>query len=319
MSNPRQPRIAADGAQPLDAGLYIVATPIGNLRDVTLRALDVLAGVDVVLAEDTRTSRRLMDAYGLTTPLQPYHEHNAAAARPGLIARLNEGAKMALISDAGTPLVSDPGYKLVREAVEIGVQIIPIPGASAPLSALVASGLPTDRFVFAGFAPPKSAARRAWLEDVGAMDATLIVFESAGRLAASLADMAATLGPRQAAVARELTKRHEELRRGDLAQLAAHYQAAGAPKGELVIVIAPPERVLWDDAAVDAALSARLATLGVSRAAAEIAAVSGRARRDVYARALLIADAPAGGVDDRPAPDHAGETPQRDKTQDRDS
>lgn len=290
---------ATTGGQPngtsreskLSPGLYVVATPIGNLRDMTLRGLDVLAGVDAVVCEDTRVTGKLLKAYGIKAlQVIAYHEHNAAAMRPGLLRRLAAGEALALTSDAGTPLVSDPGYKLVREAADSGIEVFALPGASASLAALVSSGLPTDRFMFAGFLPPRRAARRKVLGELAALRATLIFFESTRRLAASLADMAAVLGPRAAAVARELTKLHEETRRDTLPALAAHYQSAGPPKGEAVVVVGPPagEAAIAD---IDAMLSEALDGMSVRDAAAAISTASGRPRREVYARALEIAAA----------------------------
>ena len=214
----------------LQPGLYVVSTPIGNLRDITLRALDVLAAADEVLAEDTRVAGKLLSAYGVKARLSPYHDHNGAERRPELLRKLSEGARIALVSDAGTPLVSDPGWKLAHEALEAGHRVFPIPGASAMLAGLVASGLPSDRFCFAGFLPPKQGARTQSLESLKAVPATLIFYESGPRLADTLADMASVLGAgRQGAVARELTKLFEETRRGTLADLAAHYAEAAAP------------------------------------------------------------------------------------------
>ena len=217
-------------------GLYLVATPIGNLRDITLRALDVLGGVDVVLAEDTRVAGKLLAAHGIKARLQRYDEHAAAKARPGILAALAGGSAVALISDAGTPLVSDPGYRLAREAAAQGSAVIPIPGPSATLAALSVSGLPTDRFLFAGFPPAKSAARRAMFEELAHVRATLIFFEGGSRLAASLADMAAVFGPRDGAVARELTKKFETYHRGSATEVLAHFQAH-PPKGEIVLLV----------------------------------------------------------------------------------
>ncbi|HLJ21587.1 MAG TPA: 16S rRNA (cytidine(1402)-2'-O)-methyltransferase, partial [Stellaceae bacterium] len=228
------------GARALSPGLYIVATPIGNLGDITLRALDVLKGADAILCEDTRVTATLARRFGLGAERIAYHDHNADAVRPGLIARLAAGAVLALVSDAGTPLVSDPGFKLVRDAVAAGIPVIPVPGASAALAALTVSGLPTDRFLFAGFLPAKSAARRRELRELAAVRASLIFYETAPRLAEALADMAAMLGDRPAAVARELTKLHEEVRRGSLSALAEHYRGAGPPKGEIVVIVGPP-------------------------------------------------------------------------------
>jgi 16S rRNA (cytidine1402-2'-O)-methyltransferase len=273
----------------LQPGLYVVATPIGNLRDVTLRALDILEAVDAVFAEDTRVSRKLLDAYGLKTRLASYHEHNATAARDEILALLESGARVALISDAGTPLVSDPGFKLVRAAIAAGHAVVPAPGASALLAGLVGAGLPTDRFMFAGFAPAKSGARRALFEELCDIRASLVFYETGPRLAESLADMAAVFGRREAAVGRELTKLFEEFRRGTLEALAAHYGAAGAPKGEIVVVVAPPAQAAEaSDEALDAALRAALARGGVKEAAAEAAARLGVARKRAYARALAL-------------------------------
>ncbi len=227
-------------ARPLTPGLYVVATPIGNLADISLRALAVLARTDLIAAEDTRHSKKLLFHFGLGGKLTPYHEHNAERERPKLLARLRAGQSVALISDAGTPLISDPGYKLVRDAVDAELLVISIPGPSAALAALTSAGLPTDTFLFAGFLPPKSGARRARLEELKSVPATLILFESSSRLAKSLADMADLLGSREAAVAKELTKLHESVTRGRLDRLAAEFAERDPPKGELVVVVAPP-------------------------------------------------------------------------------
>jgi len=221
-------------------GLYLVATPIGNLGDVTLRGLALLRGVDRIFCEDTRVTARLLARYGITTPLDLYHDHNAEQARPAILAALRRGARIALVSDAGTPLVSDPGYKLVRAAIAENLPVTMAPGPSAALAALTLSGLPPDVFLFAGFLPPRRAARRRVLERWSGLAATLVFFEAATRLAACLADMADLLGDRPAAVARELTKLYEEIRRGRLADLAAHYRDAGAPRVEVVIVVCAP-------------------------------------------------------------------------------
>jgi 16S rRNA (cytidine1402-2'-O)-methyltransferase len=226
-------------ARPLQPGLYLVATPIGNLADVSLRALAILARADLIAAEDTRHSKKLLSHFGLRGALSAYHEHNAEKERPKLLARLGAGQSVALISDAGTPLVSDPGYKLVRAALDAGVTVISIPGPSAALAALTSSGLPTDTFLFGGFLPSKSGARRARLDELKAVPATLILFEASSRLGKSLADMADLLGAREAAVAKELTKLHEGVMRGRLDQLAADFSGE-APKGEFVVVVAPP-------------------------------------------------------------------------------
>ena len=277
-------------APPLPAGLYLVATPIGNLRDITVRALEVLAAADLIACEDTRVTRKLLDHYGIATPLTPYHEHNAAEARPKLIARLADGAAIALVSDAGTPLVSDPGYKLVREAQAAGASVTTLPGASAVLAALTLSGLPTDRFLFEGFLPAKAEARRARINELKRIPATLVLFETGPRVAAALADLAAELGPRQAAICRELTKLYEEVRRGDLGTLARETAHADEPRGEIVIVVAPPDRHGGLAAIdLDALLRQALDRLSVKEAVAEIAAVTGESRREVYQRALALA------------------------------
>jgi 16S rRNA (cytidine1402-2'-O)-methyltransferase len=275
----------------LAPGLYVVATPIGNLGDVTLRALSVLASADLVLCEDTRVTRRLLDRYGLRPSLLAYHEHNAAAVRPRVLAKLGEGASVALVSDAGTPLVSDPGYKLVEAAIANGHKIFPIPGASALLAALVTAGLPTDRFFFEGFLPPKSGQRKARIGELAQIPATLIFYESGPRLAAALADLASGLGDRRAAVCRELTKAFEEVRRATLADLATHYDEAGAPKGEIVVVVEQPdaEAAVPSKDAVDALLNSALKKLSVKDAAEAVAAETGIKKREIYQRALALA------------------------------
>ncbi len=295
MSNPSsdpdesgRDRIGARGASPpLETGLYVVATPIGNLRDITLRALDILAAADRVYAEDTRVARKLMDAYGLKPRLAAYHDHSDEAVREQILTALAAGERVALISDAGTPLVSDPGFKLVRAVVEAGHRVFAAPGASALLAGLVVSGLPSDRFLFAGFLPAKQGARREKLAELADVDATLVFYESGPRLAESLADIAAALGgDRQAVVARELTKLFEETRRDTLATLAAHYAEKGAPKGEIVILIGPPlPKGEVSEAALDAFLLAALPR-GVKEAAAEAARDLGVSRKRAYQRAL---------------------------------
>jgi 16S rRNA (cytidine1402-2'-O)-methyltransferase len=283
---------AAIPAATLSPGLYLVATPIGNLADVTLRALAILAGADAVLAEDTRVSRTLLSRYAIATPLSPYHEHNAAEARPRALRRIAEGEALALISDAGTPLISDPGYKLVAEAIERGFTVAAAPGPSAALAALCVAGLPTDRFYFEGFLPPRRSARRERINALAAVPGTLVFYEAAGRLAETLADLALELGDRPAAVARELTKLHEEVRRGALDRLAAEYAAAEAPRGEIVIVVGKAEeRPRISEAALDREIAERLEELSVKDAAAAVAARHGLPRRQVYARALMLAGA----------------------------
>jgi 16S rRNA (cytidine1402-2'-O)-methyltransferase len=276
---------------PLAAGLHIVATPIGNLRDITLRALETLAAADLIACEDTRVTRKLLDHYGIAAPLTPYHEHNAAAARPKLLARLAAGEAIALVADAGTPLISDPGFKLVRAAREAGHAVTAVPGASAALAALVSAGLPTDRFFFEGFLPAKNGQRRARIAELAGMPATLILYESGPRLARTLAALAEGLGAREAAVCRELTKLHEEVRRGELAALARAYDDEGAEtRGEIVIVIAPPASAAEniDPGAVDALLRRALQHSSVKDAANEVAAATGRPRREIYQRALTL-------------------------------
>jgi len=275
----------------LAAGLHIVATPIGNLGDVTLRALATLAGADVILAEDTRITKRLLARYGISTPLEAYHEHNAERMRPGLLARLLLGAKIALVSDAGTPLVSDPGFKLVEAALAKGFMVTGAPGPSAVLAALTIAGLPTDRFFFEGFLPQKQSARRARLAQLAAIPGTLLIFESPRRLASMLADAASVLGGRKAAVTRELTKLFEEVRRGTLIELAHAYAQAETPKGEVVVVIgAPDAEVATVEAAegLDARLETALEGHSLKEAVARVAADTGLPRRQVYARALEL-------------------------------
>ena len=275
--------------RPVAPGLYLVATPIGNLRDITLRALDTLRAADTIACEDTRVTRKLLTAHGIAGRLTAYHDHNAAAAGPALIERVEAGAVVALVSDAGTPLISDPGFRLVGEANARGVPVTVLPGASAPLAALVLSGLPADRFHFAGFPPPRQAARRRFLRSLADIDATLVLLESPRRLAASLADMNEVLGPRPAAVARELTKLHEEVVRDDLRSLAARYAAGSPPRGEIVVVIGPPAAPgAADETEIDARLGEALATMSVRDAAALVAEATDAPRRTVYRRALAL-------------------------------
>ncbi len=275
-------------------GLAVVATPIGNAADITLRALATLNAVDAILCEDTRVSAKLLARHGIRRPLVAYHEHNAERMRPKILARLKRGENLALISDAGTPLVSDPGYKLLQAVIAEGLAVTTLPGPSAALAALVLSGLPPDRFFFAGFLPVKSAQRRKALGELATIPGTLIVYEAANRLPAALADMAMVLGPRPAAVARELTKLFEEVRRGDLAALSAHYADAGPPLGEVVIVVAPPGSEIGQNAEVlDIALREALKDMSLRDAVDRVVAASGRPRRAVYARALALTQGPA--------------------------
>ena len=272
----------------LAAGLHVVATPIGNMRDVTLRALDVLAAVDLIACEDTRITSRLLQRYGITTPMVAHHEHNAAQIRPQLLAALDKGEKVALVSDAGTPLISDPGYRLVREAAEQGHRVIPVPGASATLAALSAAGLPTDRFLFVGFLPEKQGAREKTLQSLAGEQATLVLYEAARRLPAAIKDMAAALPGREVVVAREITKRFEEFMRGDIQTVCDHYQRAGPPKGEVVVLLGPPPAEVAGAADLDAAILAIVDDVGVKHTASAIAALSGRSRKEIYARALEL-------------------------------
>ncbi|HEX7759563.1 MAG TPA: 16S rRNA (cytidine(1402)-2'-O)-methyltransferase [Caulobacteraceae bacterium] len=291
MSAPRsptpKPRTASTKINVLEPGLYLVATPIGNLRDITLRALDVLGGADLILAEDTRVTGKLLAAHGLSGKLERYDEHAAHRARPKVLGALAAGAKVALVSDAGTPLVSDPGYRLVREVVELGLAVHPIPGASALLAGLTVAGLPTDRFLFAGFPPPKTAARRAFFQELAPVRATLVFYEGGSRLAASLADMAAVFGAREGAVARELTKLHETVIRGPLADLAADPRLDD-PKGEIVVLVGPgAQRAATEDEA-QTALAEALTRVGPAEAASEVSKALGLPRRDLYARAIAL-------------------------------
>lgn len=262
-----------------------------------MRALDVLARADAIACEDTRVTAKLMGIHGIRTPFVSYHEHNAERMRPVLIERMGRGESIALVTDAGTPLVSDPGYKLVRACVAAGLPVTTLPGASAPLAALVLSGLPSDRFLFAGFLPNKSSARRTAIGELKTVPATLVFFESPQRLPDSLADLAELLGAREAAVARELTKLYEEVRRGTLPELAAHYAAAGPPRGEVVLVIGPPgAEETPGEADVDALLREALGRLSVRDAAADVAARTGLPKREIYARALEVSRGGAGDV-----------------------
>jgi 16S rRNA (cytidine1402-2'-O)-methyltransferase len=272
---------------PLEPGLYVVSTPIGNLRDITLRALDVLNGCDLVLAEDTRVAGKLLSAFGLKRPLRRYDDHASDAARDDVLARLKGGARIALVSDAGAPLVSDPGFRLVRAAIADGAKVIPIPGASAVIAGLSLAGLPTDRFLFAGFPPPKSQARRALFEELAPLRATLVFFEGGSRLQASLEDMAQVFGERPAAVGRELTKLYETCIRGSLGELAADPRL-DHPKGEIVVLVGPGEDAAASAQDADAALREALQRAGPSEAAAEVARALGLPRRDLYRRALEL-------------------------------
>ena len=301
---------AADGAHPSDApgpskrhknllrpGLYIVATPIGNLGDLTARAADVLGSADTIACEDTRVTGRLLSHLGIKSRMIPYHDHSSEADRDRIMERLKNGETVALVSDAGTPLVSDPGYKLVTAAVEAGHYVTVAPGPASPMAALVLSGLPTDRFLFAGYLPSKEKARQDTIAEFATLRATLIFLESPRRLAASLAALADGLGNRAAAVARELTKLYEEVTRGTLGELADLYRESDPPKGEVVIVIGPPEEAAVTDTDIDALLTDALASMSVRDAAATVAAAAGAPRKEVYRRALALSQAAASDGD----------------------
>lgn len=272
--------------EPLDPGLYIVATPIGNLGDITLRAAEVLARCDAIACEDTRVSRKLMSHLAISRPLWRYDDHASDRDRERLIEAMQHQA-VALISDAGTPLVSDPGYRLVRDAREAGIAITSLPGPSAPVMALTLSGLPSDRFLFAGFLPSKDKARRDVLEELAGVRTTLIFFETAPRLARSLLAIAEVLPGRAVSVARELTKTYEECRTGPAEEILAHYQAH-PPRGEIVLMVGPPVDTAPAEVDADALLLAALATLKPSQAAGQVAKATGLDRKLLYARALEL-------------------------------
>jgi 16S rRNA (cytidine1402-2'-O)-methyltransferase len=277
-------------------GLYLVATPIGHLGDITLRALETLAAVDIIACEDTRVTRRLTERYAISAELKPYHEHNAVMARPKILERLAQGASIALVSDAGTPLISDPGFKLVREVSAAGHAVIAVPGASSVLAALSVAALPTDRFFFEGFLPSKQVARRTRLAELARIDATLVMFESGNRVQETVADLAEAMPGRDAAICRELTKLHEAITRGPIPELAAN---AGTleTRGEFVLVVGPPradaEIMTLHD--LDALLRTSLSRDSVKDSVAHAVELSGRPRREVYARALALAKEIRGG------------------------
>ena len=271
-------------------GLYLVATPIGNLGDITLRALETLAGVDIIACEDTSITRRLTERYAISGLLKPYHEHNAALARPKILERLAQGASIALVSDAGTPLISDPGFKLVREACAAGHRVVALPGPSSVLAALSVAALPTDRFFFEGFLPPRETARRARLTELSKVDATLVMFESGNRVQDTLRDLARLMGARDAAICREMTKMHEDIRRAPLSELARSADTLET-RGEFVLVVGPPApgaQTMTEDA-LDDLLRSQLQRDSVKDAVAHAVELSGRPRREIYARALELA------------------------------
>lgn len=285
--------MAEIGSSPtLPAGLFIVATPIGNLGDLSVRAKETLAGVDMIACEDTRVTAKLLTANLIKKPLQAYHEHNGPVVRPKLLEKLAGGARIALVSDAGTPLISDPGFKLVAEAQDAGVMVTSIPGPCAAITALSLAGMPTDRFLFMGFPPNKSGARQSWFSGEAKTRATLVFYESARRLPECLRDAAHAMPGREAAVCRELTKKFEETRRGSLQDLADHYAAEGAPKGEVVVVIGPP--ALKDDPGestqmdAETLLVAALKHMSVKSASAFVAEITGAKKKELYSRALEL-------------------------------
>lgn len=279
-------------ASPLLPGLWLVSTPIGHADDITLHALDVLARADVLACEDTRRTRKLMDIHGISVrgrPMMSYNDANGPARRPEILRRLEAGESVAYASDAGTPMIADPGYRLVEAAHAAGISVHVVPGASAVLAALGLAGLPTDRFLFAGFLPTRSAARRTSLSEVARVPATLVFFESPRRLASAMADLVDVLGGRRdAAVVREATKLHQEVRRGTLTSLAEQYQEEPAPKGEAVIVVGPPEPDEGGDVDLDELLRDALKSASVRDAAREVAAATGIARKEVYRRAVEL-------------------------------
>jgi 16S rRNA (cytidine1402-2'-O)-methyltransferase len=287
-SHPRSKREAAPRPAAGTGSLALIATPIGNLGDITARALDGLKAADLIACEDSRVTARLLRHAGIERPLWPYHDHNAESMRPRILARIAAGACVALVSDAGTPLISDPGYKLVQAALAAGHAVTMLPGPSAPIMALALSGLPSERFLFGGFLPAKSKARRAAIAEAARAPVTLVFFETAPRLLDALKDLRAVLGERRAAVARELTKLFEEVKRDSLSALVAHYEASGAPKGEIVIVVGPPEKEGASQEDVDTLLRRALQSMSVKDAAATVAAATGAPKRTVYARALEL-------------------------------
>jgi 16S rRNA (cytidine1402-2'-O)-methyltransferase len=288
-----QPRTCTVAGQVLHAdalapGLYVVATPIGNLGDITLRALETLAAADVVACEDTRITQKLLERYQIRSAMIPYHDHNAAAARPAILQRLAEGKTVALVSDAGTPLISDPGFKLVRAAQAAGHRVFAVPGASSVLAALCVAGLPTDRFYFEGFLPPKPSARATRIDEFAKLPATIVLFEAGSRIAETLADLAARLGAREAVICRELTKLYEEVRPGLLAEHATHYAGEVERRGEFVIIVGPPKDAPVEAADIDALLRSALANSSTKEAVEAVAGATGASRRDVYRRAIAM-------------------------------
>lgn len=269
-------------------GLYLVATPIGNLGDLSQRAVDVLKSADIVACEDTRVTGKLFALSGIPTPLTPYHEHNFQKALPALMKRLKNGELVAQVSDAGTPLVSDPGYRLVAECVKEGIYVTAVPGACAFLTALQLSGLPSNRFLFQGFLPPKSGARQSTLKELQNIPATLIFYEAPQRILETLSDMLSVLGDRSCAVCRELTKKFEQTVRGKLSEIKELYEIQGVPKGEFVIVLAPPEEQKVQSTDIETALKEALQKMSVKDAAAFVAQALNVNKKEVYSLALKL-------------------------------
>ena len=279
-----------------EAGLYLVSTPIGNLGDITLRALETLAGCDVIACEDTRTSGVLLKRYGIDRPKISYTEHNATTRGPDILRQINEGKSVALISDAGTPLVSDPGFRLVENAIELGILVIPIPGASAPIAALVGSGLGAEDFRFCGFLPNKAQARLRRLESLDKEQTTLMFFESPTRVVATLRAMVQVFGSeRQAVVARELTKMHETFHRGSVEELIQEFSSLNKVRGEIVIVVSPAGEKQMNEEEVSELLRKALTTMKTKQAATEVAGVTGLSKQDLYKQALQIKQASKDG------------------------
>ncbi len=289
MAEPSNP--AAAGKDPegaLAGGLYIVATPIGNLGDMTDRARKVLAAADLIACEDTRITARLLERFGIRGRLLAYHEHNAARMRPRIMEALERGAVVALVSDAGTPLISDPGYRLVGEARRRGFPVIPVPGASSVMAALMVAGLPTDRFYFAGFPPVKERQRNAFLQEIAGVPGTLVLLESPRRVEACLRAIAATMPGREVVIARELTKMYEEVITGMPEDILARFADEGTPRGEMVLMIAPPGKAEAADEDVDILLAEALKQAPPGRAASEVARATGRRKADIYRRAMAL-------------------------------
>ncbi|MCI5045539.1 MAG: 16S rRNA (cytidine(1402)-2'-O)-methyltransferase [Aquisalinus sp.] len=270
----------------LQPGLYVTATPIGNLKDITFRAVDVLRQADVILCEDKRVTAKLCQAYEIKTPLSAYHDHNGEIVRPKILDRLRNDQAIAIVSDAGTPLISDPGYKLVKEARDQGFAIFTVPGPCAAIAGLSIAGAPTDQFMFAGFLPPKAHARRKTLMELSSVGGTLIFYETGPRLTEALADVEDALGNRKVAIARELTKLHEELRNGTARELCTHYKEFGPPRGEIVLIVYPPEEESWSDEQISQLLTGLLADHSVKDAASMAAEETGMARKTLYKLAL---------------------------------